>query len=205
MIQRLLIASNNKGKIAEFRALLAGCGWELLTPAEIGLDLEVRETGQTYAENARIKARAFAEASGLPALADDSGLEVDALGGEPGPLHHLRGWDGGSNAERIAILLERLKGQANRRARFRAVIVVAFPDGREIQAEGSCEGVIADTPAGDLGFGYDPVFFLSEKGRTMAELPPNEKNRMSHRARAAQSIRTLLTDEASRAQRIRQR
>jgi XTP/dITP diphosphohydrolase len=123
----LLIASNNKGKIAEFQALLADCGWELVTPADIGLRLDVLESGQTYVENARIKARAFAETASMPALADDSGLEVDALGGEPGPLHHLRGWDGANNEERIQILLERMKGVSDRRARFDAVIVAAFP------------------------------------------------------------------------------
>ncbi len=185
---QLLIASNNKGKIAEFQALLAGCGWELVTPADLGLDLDVHEAGQTYAENARLKARAFASAARLPALADDSGLEVDALGGEPGPLHHLRGWDGANNDERISILLGRLKGVSDRRARFRAVIVVAFPDGREIEAEGVCEGLVAERPSGHEGFGYDPVFLLPELGRTMAQLSFEEKNQVSHRARAAAAV-----------------
>jgi XTP/dITP diphosphohydrolase len=195
-VPRLLIASNNQGKVTEFRALLASCGWELVGPGDIGLALEVQETRATYEENARIKARAFAVASALPSLADDSGLEVDALGGEPGPLHHARGWDGADNDERIAILLRAMEGKSDRRARFRAVIVVVFPDGREITAEGVCEGQIADRPAGEGGFGYDPVFFVPEKGRTMAELTSAEKNELSHRARAAGVACFQLRDSA---------
>jgi XTP/dITP diphosphohydrolase len=187
-MRRLLIASNNRHKVEEFRELLAGCGWDIVAPAELGLELEVEETGQTYAENARLKARAFALAGGLPALADDSGLEVDALGGEPGPLHHLRGWDGADTDERIRILLERMKGVPDRRARFRAVIVVAFPDGAELTSEGECEGVVAEAPAGEAGFGYDPVFFLPDRGVMMAQLAAAEKNLISHRARAAQAL-----------------
>jgi XTP/dITP diphosphohydrolase len=191
----LLIASNNPGKAAEFRALLAGTGWQVVTPADVGLVLEVGEEGASYRENALLKARAFAEASGLPSLADDSGLEVDALGGEPGPLHHVRGWDGRDNEERIAILLRALAGvpPERRTARFRAVIVVAHPDGRIIDAEGACEGVIAPEPRGEGGFGYDPVFLLPELGLTMAELSPEEKNRHSHRAAAVRGLRQGLT------------
>jgi XTP/dITP diphosphohydrolase len=192
----LLIASNNAGKVREFRELLAGCGWEVVAPADVGVALEAEETGASYEANARIKARAFADASGLPALADDSGLEVDALGGEPGPLHHEKGWDGGDNDERIRILLRALEGQTDRRARFRAVIVVAFPDGRELVAEGDCEGEITRAPEGSGGFGYDPVFYLPELGCTMAELAPSAKNRVSHRARAAERIRRALADLA---------
>lgn len=198
MTPRLLLASNNEGKVAEFRALLAGRGWELVSPADIGLNLEVDESGATYEENARIKARAFCAASGLPSLADDSGLEVDALGGQPGPLHHVLGWDGADNHERISILIRRLSGISDRRARFRAVIVVAFPDGSEVVGDGSCEGAIAEQASGTAGFGYDPVFFLPEKGKTMAELSPEDKNQVSHRARSVAAIRKRLT-EASRA------
>ena len=197
----LLLATNNAGKVAELRALLAGCGWELVTPAEIGLALEVSESGASYAENAALKARAFAAASGRPALADDSGLEVDALGGEPGPLHHVRGWDGRDDDERIRILLDALKDvpEGRRTARFRAVIVVAFPDGRTVQAEGQCEGVIARAPRGEAGFGYDPVFYLPALGRTMAELTAAEKNRLSHRARAAAAVCPRLRELADEA------
>jgi XTP/dITP diphosphohydrolase len=195
-MERLLIASNNAGKVREFRELLAGCGWELVAPGDVGLALEAAETGDSYEANARIKARAFAAASGLPSLADDSGLEVDALGGEPGALHHEKGWDGADNDERIAILLRALEGHADRRARFRAVIVVAFPDGRELTAEGGCQGEIAPAPSGSGGFGYDPVFYVPELGRTMAELSAAEKNRVSHRAKAAERICRLLADSA---------
>jgi XTP/dITP diphosphohydrolase len=189
---RLLIASNNAGKVAEFRDLLADCGWEIVAPRDVGVELDVHETGRSYEDNARLKARAFAQASGLPALADDSGLEVDALGGEPGPLHHEKGWDGANNDERIQILLRALDGRSDRRARFRAVIVVAFPDGRELVAEGVCEGEIALAPVGTGGFGYDPIFHLPEHGRTMAELTPAQKNSISHRARAAEAIKPRL-------------
>ena len=197
----LLLATNNAGKVAELRALLAGCGWELVTPAEIGLALEVSESGASYAENAALKARAFAAASGRAALADDSGLEVDALAGEPGPRHHVLGWDGQDNDERIRILLDALKDvpEGRRTARFRVVIVVAFPDGRTVQAEGQCEGVIARAPRGEAGFGYDPVFYLPALGRTMAELRAAEKNRLSHRARAAAAICPQLRELADEA------
>jgi XTP/dITP diphosphohydrolase len=191
-MERLLIASSNAGKVREFRELLAGCGWEIVAPEDVGVALEVAETGDSYEANARIKARAFAAASGLASLADDSGLEVDALGGEPGALHHERGWDGADNDERIAILLRAMEGHSDRRARFRAVIVVAFADGREIVAEGACEGEITLAPSGSGGFGYDPVFYLPDLGRTMAELTAAEKNRVSHRARAAERICRLL-------------
>jgi XTP/dITP diphosphohydrolase len=193
---RLLLATNNKGKVAEFRALLEGCGWDLVAPPELGLDLDVKETGRTYAENALLKALAFASISGLASLADDSGLEVDALDGEPGPLHHVLGWDGANNDERISILLSRLDSVADRRARFRAVIIVAFPDGRLIEAEGVCEGAIALAPSGASGFGYDPVFVLPD-GRIMAELKPDEKNRISHRARAVAAVRGRLKEAAA--------
>jgi XTP/dITP diphosphohydrolase len=194
LIPRLLIASNNEDKVGEFRELLRNSGWQAISPAEAGVAADVEETGSTYAENALLKAEAFARASGLPALADDSGLEVDALGGEPGALHHLHGWDGRDQRERIDILLRALEGLApqQRSARFRAVIVVFLPDGRMIEAEGACEGVITTAPAGSGGFGYDPVFYLPELGRTMAELTPEEKNRVSHRAVAAARLREQL-------------
>jgi XTP/dITP diphosphohydrolase len=196
---RLLIASNNPGKVVEFKALLVGSGWEIVAPADISLDLDVHETGRTYAENARIKARAFASASGVPALSDDSGLEVEALDGQPGPLHHILGWDGADSDERIAILLQRLRGVSDRAARYRAVVVVAFPDGSEIEGEGSCAGVIIDEPRGEGGFGYDPVFFLPQQGRTMAQLSFEEKNEISHRARAVASLAPRLSDLAAEA------
>ena len=191
---RLVIATNNPGKVSEFRGLLNGCGWQIVSPADVGVALDVEETGSTYAENARIKAEAFAKASGMAALADDSGLEVDALGGEPGALHHLHGWDGRDNDERIRILLDAMEKVPleQRRARFRSVIVVVLPDGRVIEEEGVCEGLVTAAPVGENGWGYDPVFLLPERGVTMAQLPETEKNRVSHRGIAVARIRERL-------------
>lgn len=189
---RLLIASNNRGKLREYRDILGDLPLELTAPADIGLHLEVAEVGDTYEENARLKAQAFAEASGLLTLADDSGLEVDALGGEPG-VHSRRYADGG-DADRYRALLERLRGvpPEERGARFRCVIVIVTPAGATYRCEGVCPGIIIDEPRGTGGFGYDPVFLIPEIGKTMAELSLGEKNRLSHRGRAGQSARPVL-------------
>jgi XTP/dITP diphosphohydrolase len=194
----LLIATSNAGKVAEFRELLDGCGWEIIAPADIGLDLQVDETGTTYAENARLKAEAFRRASGLGALGEDSGLEVDALNGDPGSLHHLTGWDGRNQDEAIHILLEALKDvpPQRRTARYRAVIVVVLVDGTILEAEGIEEGVVIDTPAGSNGFGYDPVFLIPDLGRTAAQLSLQEKNQISHRALAVANLRQRLRNLA---------
>ena len=191
---RLVIATNNPGKVVEFRDLLEGCGWEVVAPAEIGVKIDVDETGATYAENARIKAEAFSRASGLAAIADDSGLEVDALGGDPGALHHLHGWDGKDDLERVQILLDAMRDvpDAERSGRFFSVIVVAFPDGGAIEEAGVVEGMIAFAPAGLSGWGYDPVFLLPERGVTMAQLSEQEKNRVSHRAIAFEKMKQRL-------------
>ena len=196
MPQQLLIATNNAGKVREFRELLSDCGWSIVTPTEIGISLEVEETGASYAENARIKAEAFAQASGLAALADDSGLEVDALDGAPGPLHHRLGWDGVDDAERIQLLLDALKDVplAQRTGRYRAVIVLCLPSGWIYEAEGVEEGLIIDTPAGEAGFGYDPIFYIPEQGKTVAQMTMAEKNRVSHRALAAFQICARLRE-----------
>ena len=198
-LPQLLIATNNEGKVAELRGLLAGCGWEIVTPRDIGPALDVEETGATYSENARLKATAFSRAADLPALAEDSGLEVDALGGEPGPLHHQRGWDGRTAYETSQRLLDALESvpATRRTARYRAVIVVALADGAVIEAEGTCEGVIADAPAGSEGFGYDPVFLLPSLGKTMAELSTEAKNRVSHRALAVANLKKRLRKAAA--------
>lgn len=194
MSTKLLIATHNRGKLREYTALLAGLPFTLVTPDDLGLDLSVVESGNTYADNARLKAAAYAQASGLLALADDSGLEVDALDGAPG-VRSAR-YALGDDADRVTALLRALDAAGvpaeDRAARFRCVIVLAAPDGRTWQTEGTCEGRIIDAPRGSGGFGYDPVFYLSAHGRTMAELPPEEKNRISHRARAAQALRPLL-------------
>ncbi|HLF77899.1 MAG TPA: RdgB/HAM1 family non-canonical purine NTP pyrophosphatase [Dehalococcoidia bacterium] len=191
---KLLIASTNPGKTIEFRELLAGCGWEIVSPADIGLELEVEETGTTYAENARLKAEAFCAASGLPSLADDSGLEVDALNGEPGALHHLHGWDGANNDERIDILLRAMKDvpEEQRTARFRSYMLLVTSAGERLETEGTREGVITMQRVGDGGFGYDPVFYIPKLGRTMAQLTREEKNRISHRGLAAALMKERL-------------
>lgn len=196
---RLLLATNNEGKIAEYRQLLADCGWELVTPRQIGLALDVEETGTSYEENATLKALRFAAASGLYALADDSGLEVDALGGGPGPRSARYGGEGLSDMDRVRILLDELAGVPDERrtARFRAVIAIAAPNGDVRLCEGSVEGRIAQAPQGENGFGYDPVFFLPDRGCTVAQLPPTIKNAISHRGVAARRACAVLKELAA--------
>ncbi|MDZ4277978.1 MAG: RdgB/HAM1 family non-canonical purine NTP pyrophosphatase [Dehalococcoidia bacterium] len=191
---RLLLATNNAGKAAELRQLLDGCGWELVTPKELGLDVDVEESGQSYAENATMKAVEYAKASGLVALADDSGLEVDALGGRPGVLSARYAGADRTDWQRLAALLAELAGVGDegRTARFRAVIAIADPEGDVELTEGTVEGRIADEPRGEGGFGYDPVFLLPERGLTMAELPLEKKHAVSHRGEAARKARKVL-------------
>lgn len=188
----LLVATGNRGKIREYRAVLAALPARLLFLPDLSLPVKVSEEGSTYADNARTKAQAYARLSGLLALADDSGLEVDALGGAPGPRSAR--YAPGSDSDRLTALLQRLEGVPweQRTARFRCVVAVATPDGDLYTAEGVCEGVIAAAPAGEGGFGYDPVFYLPEFGCTMAQLPAATKNRISHRARAVQAVLPLL-------------
>ncbi|MBN1261712.1 MAG: RdgB/HAM1 family non-canonical purine NTP pyrophosphatase [Anaerolineae bacterium] len=189
---RLLLATHNRGKRREWQYFLAGLPFEILLPDDLGFDSEVEETGATYVDNALLKARTLAGASGLPALADDSGLEVDALEGAPG-VRSAR-YRLGTDAVRYRALLTALEGvpSEERAARFRCVAALVLPDGTERLAEGVCEGVITAAPAGAGGFGYDPVFYLPDQGCTMAELTADEKNRISHRARAASAMRPFL-------------
>ncbi len=193
-MQTLLVATHNKGKLREYKELLRDLPVRLVYLDEVGIHEDVPETGSTFEENAVQKATAYARLSGLLALADDSGLEVDALGGRPG-VHSAR--YAGPNAgddDRIRKLLAELEGvpPERRTARFRCVIAVASPEGDVITAQGTVEGVIADAPRGHHGFGYDPIFYLPDRDCTMAELPPEEKNRISHRARAAEAIKSRL-------------
>ncbi len=199
-MQKLMLATTNPGKVAEFKRLLEQWerwrGVELVTLGDWPTPLpEVAETGATFAENARLKAVALASATGLPALADDSGLCVDALGGEPG-LHSAR-WAGGgaTDADRNARLLTRLDGvpDEGRTARYVCVVSLAGPDGASVEAEGRCEGRIAAGPAGAGGFGYDPVFWVPDYGRTVAALTAEEKDAISHRARALAALEERLT------------
>jgi XTP/dITP diphosphohydrolase len=194
---KLCIATNNLGKQIEFRELLADWPGTLVYPQELGLRLEVKEVGGSYAEIAALKARAYASASGLPCLADDSGLEVDALGGAPGLYTARYAGLGASNADRWAKLLDALAEtpEGQRSARFRCAVAVVRPGSTDaLTAEGTCEGQIAFAPRGAGGFGYDPLFFVPEYGCTMAELPAAIKNQISHRARAVQAARPLLDE-----------
>ena len=208
----LLIATNNQGKVKELQDLLRDTGVELITPAQINLDLDVIEDGHTYAENATKKAVAFAQASGLISLADDSGLEVDALDGAPGEYSARYGSTNGeklSDKDRRDYLIKNLKDKPRPwTARFHATIAVAIPESLWTQAshrlksqeqapalqifEGFCEGEIIPKERGTGGFGYDPIFLLSELGKTMAELSMDEKNRLSHRARAVMKAKPFL-------------
>lgn len=192
MSQELLIVTDNPGKKREYQALLASLPALIRFPSDLGYRIDVQEDGTTYAENAIRKARAGVQASGLLSLADDSGLEVDALGGAPG-VRSAR-YAPGPDADRIAALLAHLEDVPweQRTARFRCVVAIATPEGELYTAEGTCEGVIATAPAGTGGFGYDPVFYLPEFGCTMAQLPPEVKNRISHRARAVQAALPIL-------------
>ncbi len=189
---RILLATHNNDKRREWKALLQALPITLVMPEHLGLTSEVEETGKSYAENALLKARTLAIASGLPTLADDSGLEVDALDGAPG-LYSAR-YTLGDDEVRYRALLRALEGipTEQRTARFRCTVALVLPDGREFLREGLCEGLITDKPRGRAGFGYDPIFLIPELDRTMAELSPEEKNRISHRARAAAALRPLL-------------
>jgi XTP/dITP diphosphohydrolase len=195
-MNKLLIATNNQGKIKELHELLDDLGIDLVTPSQIGLDLDVLEDGLTYAENATKKAVAFAKASKLISLADDSGLEVDALNGAPGLYSARYGSTNGeklSNAERRKFLLSKLQDQPRPwTARFHATIAIAIPNGEVHLAVGICEGEIIPTERGTGGFGYDPIFLLPELGRTMSELSMDEKNRLSHRAKAVMNAKRIL-------------
>jgi XTP/dITP diphosphohydrolase len=194
---RLLIATHNRGKVREYRALLADLPVEVTYLDAEGISLEVEETGTTFQENAVLKARAYAQASGLWTWADDSGLEVDALGGEPGVRSARFGAPAaGSDQDRYRLLLDRLAGTPPdaRSARFRCVIAIVTPDGQVHTREATCEGRIALAPRGSNGFGYDPVFLVAEAGygQTMAELSPDDKNRISHRGRASRRARQVV-------------
>jgi len=194
-VTKLLVATNNPGKVRELEKLLADLPVEIIFPAQEGLALDVEETGETFAENACLKAQTYAQASGLLTLADDSGLEVDALGGAPGVRSARYAGPGASDEDRYRKLLAVLSKvpEAQRTARFRCVVALARPDGTVSTADGTCEGQIGFEPRGEYGFGYDPVFLVDGyEGQTLAELPPDLKNEISHRARAVQAARPLL-------------
>jgi len=192
----LLLATNNPGKVAEIQALLNGLGLTLVTPADLDIRLDVAEDGHTYAENAAKKAIAFARAARLVALGDESGLEVDARDGQPGVhSHRFVPLPDATDADRRTYLLKRLREKPRPwSAHFHAAVAIAMPDGPARLASGRCDGEIISEERGHSGFGYDPIFLIPELGRTMAELTMDEKNRLSHRARAVQNAIPLLKE-----------
>ena len=193
---KLLVATTNTGKLHEYQELLQGLPVQLVSLADERIETDVEESGQTFEQNAVLKAQAYASRSGLLTLADDSGLEVDALNGEPGVLSARYDGPQGTDESRYLLLLDKMRGVPWewRGARFRCVIALAAPDWPApiIAGNGRCEGFIARQPRGEYGFGYDPVFFVPQFGLSMAELPPAIKNQISHRARAAETAKKVL-------------
>ena len=185
---RAVLASHNKKKMKEMREILSQLGVEVVSQSDVGVDLEPEETGATFEENARIKARAIMEATGLPAIADDSGLAVDALDGAPGVYSARYGGEGLNDEERWQLLLKNMEGKTDRACRFVCVICCVLPGGEEVMSRGEVRGVVAHGPDGDGGFGYDPIFYLPEKGCTMAQLSAEEKNAISHRGNALRAF-----------------
>jgi XTP/dITP diphosphohydrolase len=188
MIKEVVLATRNRGKIKEFTALLGRVFEKIMSLRDLDLVPNIIEDGNTFRENALKKARSISELTQKPTLADDSGLEVEALCGRPGVFSSRYAGEDAGDKENIKKLLQELNGVSDRRARFVCILALVFPGGREIIVEGTCDGIIIDEPRGEGGFGYDPVFFVPEMKKTMAELTPEEKNLISHRARAARAL-----------------
>lgn len=186
-----MLATHNQGKVAELRRILAGLDVDLIDAAQAGLG-DVEETGQTFLENALLKARAGVAASGLPCVADDSGLEVDALDGAPGVRSARYAGAHGDDAANLALVLKRMDGRSDRTARFVCVVALVTPDGREWTAHGTMEGMLAAQPRGRGGFGYDPVLVPLGDTRTAAELPAADKDAISHRGKALRALRPVV-------------
>lgn len=189
---KFILATHNPGKLREMADILSHLGVEVVSPADMGITVEVEETGATFAENAMLKAKAICAASGLPAIADDSGLCVDALNGGPGVYSARYGGEGLDDKGRYTLLLNSMRGQTTRAAHFACAIACAFPDGETLTAEGRCDGAIAFAPLGEGGFGYDPVFLVPEKGKTFGQLTAEEKSEISHRGRALRDFSAKL-------------
>ncbi len=189
---KMVLASQNPHKRVEMGHILAQFGVELVLQSDLGLHIDVEETGQTFEENSLLKAKAVMEAAGLPAIADDSGLCVDALNGAPGVYSARYGGPELDDAGRYRLLLENLRGTMDRRGKFVSVITACFPNGDVLTARGECPGTIAYAPQGTNGFGYDPIFFLPEQRKTFAQLTEEEKNAVSHRGRALQKFKEEL-------------
>ena len=189
---KLVLASKNAHKLVEMKDILSQLGVEVVLESEAGVDVDVEETGATFEENAYLKAHAVMEASGLPAIADDSGLCVDALNGAPGVYSARYGGPELDDAGRYKLLLENMRGQLDRRCKFVSAICCCFPNGDRVEARGECAGTLAYAPKGEDGFGYDPVFFVPGLKKTFAELSPEEKNAISHRGNALKAFREKL-------------
>ena len=181
---RFVLATHNPGKLREMGEILKDFGIEVVSPRDLGITVDVEETGTTFAENAMLKAKAICQAAGLPAIADDSGLCVDALNGAPGVYSARYGGEGLDDKGRYLLLLSSLRGAPTRAAHFACAVACAFPNGDTLTAEGRCDGSIAYAPLGDGGFGYDPVFLLPGTGKTFGQLSQEEKSAVSHRGRA---------------------
>ena len=190
---KLVLASKNEKKLKEMQDILSHMGVEVCLESAVGVDVDVEETGTTVEENSLLKAKAVMEASGLPAIADDSGLCVDALGGAPGVYSARYGGPGLDDTGRYKLLLENMKGQP-RAAKFVSVITCCFPNGDVLTARGECPGTIAFAPMGEGGFGYDPVFFVPGLKKTFAQLTAEEKNAISHRGKALEAFRVKLEE-----------
>lgn len=190
-MQKIIAATKNKNKVREFKEILPD--FDIITQEEAGIDLDVEETGTTFRENALLKAKAIFEKTNIPALADDSGLEVDALGGEPGVYSARYGGEGLDDRGRLNLVLEKMKNveDENRKARFVCSIAFVTKD-KTYEAEGVCEGVLIREPKGENGFGYDPIFYVPQMGKTTAEMTPEEKNAISHRGKALRNLKDIL-------------
>ncbi|HWS42525.1 MAG TPA: RdgB/HAM1 family non-canonical purine NTP pyrophosphatase [Pseudoflavonifractor sp.] len=191
---KMVLASKNAHKLAELSSILSQQGVEVVLESDAGVDVDVEETGTTFEANALLKARAVMEATGLPAIADDSGLCVDALNGAPGVYSARYGGPGLDDAGRYKLLLENMRGMLDRRCRFVSCICCCFPGGDTLTARGECHGTLAYVPKGEDGFGYDPVFFVPGLKKTFAQLAPEEKNTISHRGVALEQFAEKLRE-----------
>ena len=194
---KVVLASKNQPKLVEMRDILSAQGVEVVLESDVGVDVDVEETGTTFEENSLLKAKTVMEASGLPAIADDSGLSVDALNGAPGVYSARYGGEGLDDVGRYRLLLENMRGQLDRKCKFVSVITLCMPGGDVITARGECPGTLAYAPQGENGFGYDPIFFVPEKKKTFAQLSPEEKNAISHRGNALKLFQQKLADYLS--------
>ena len=193
-MEKFVLASHNPNKLREMGEILGKLGIEVVSPASLNIDVDVEETGTTFEENSMLKAKAIMELSGLPAIADDSGLCVDCLNGAPGVYSARYGGEGLDDQGRYRLLLENMRGQSPRTAKFVSVITCCFPNGEVLTARGECPGTIAFAPMGESGFGYDPVFFIPQLKKTFAQLSAEEKNAISHRGKALELFQTKLKE-----------